>query len=245
MNDDSIRLNHKSWIKYKKDQWKKNILNNEEDKYNDFFQSIIDHAVSLDDSIKMEESFGLLHSCYMQLVRTGLTPKLPAFNFLSGIGYEEYTKGKNAIAEIAFKLSFMSGDDNGRNNYGYMLRRGETIKSKDEASLMALKVLRQGIIELKPFEFVNLALTFSLCFGTEQDWRIADLLFKKMPNTSTYSILSWWQEIATKGETEGLLVHFFLMRHNKTIKSELGTVQEIWTKLQLELPSIPIWLKPE
>lgn len=245
MADDSIRLNHKSWLKHKNDQWEKIISNNEEDKYNDFFQSIIDHAISLDDSIKMEESFGFLYSCYMQLVRIGKPPILPALNSLSCIGYEEYTKGKNAIAEIAFKLSFMSGDDNGRNNYGYMLRRGEVIKSKEDASLMALKVLRQGIIELKPFEYVNLALTFSLCFGTEQDWRIADLLFKRMPNTSTYSILSWWQDIAMKGETEGLLVHYFLMRHNKTIKSELGTIQDIWTKLQKELPSIPNWLKPE
>ena len=86
------------------------------------------------------------------------------------LGAGRLSKRNLFVSEIVFRILSYNGDSNGRNNYAYMLRRGEASSSVHNPKLQAVILLREGIIEKEPFSYVNEALTFCLCFGSDLDW---------------------------------------------------------------------------
>lgn len=158
------------------------------------------------------------------------------------LGMSAYTLKSFEIAEKVFLILSDSGDSNGKNNYAYMIRRKETKENSDELLIKAVRLLRDGVLKNEPFSFVNLALLLAIRFGDDSDWRLSDELIKKMPENNMFGVQSWWEDVGNNGDVEGLLVHFFLLRHNKIKKSIFGDLEQLSIKLSMEIKNFPKWL---
>lgn len=231
------------WIIDKEKEWETIKKQGDKSEVYAFFSSIVDYASSLDDQKNVEECLTLLETCHKQIDESE-NPFLGLYG-LTSLGMDAYNNGVFSVAEMAFRVLSDSGDSNGRNNYAYMMRRSEVSDPMVNSPLKALRLLRDGIKESEPFAFVNAALTFTLCFGSDEDWHLADELMKRLPETNTLSIRSWWEEVGHNGEIEGFLVHFFLLRHEKIEHSTLGSVKSIALRLKKKLDGFPDWLADE
>lgn len=158
------------------------------------------------------------------------------------LGMSAYASKKYEIAEKTFSYLSDSGDSNGKNNYAYMIRRKETVKNSGTMLIKAIQLLKEGIIQKEPFSYMNLALLLALRCGKDSDWKFADELAEKMPDDNISSIQGWWENVGSVGDVEGLLVHFFLLRHKKIKKSIFGDVEQLSQKLSSELDYFPDWL---
>lgn len=69
-----------------------------------------------------------------------------------------------------------------------------------------------------------MGLLFALRLSTPDDWKTADELFALLPNELTGAD-SWWEKLGKNNESEGYLVHFFLLRHEKIEHSDLGSIK--------------------
>lgn len=243
MNEKKKSSFQQTWINDKKREWKKALEQNDESVFFSFFSSVVDYASSVENPSDAVEYLSFLDSCYKQLDNRDKH----SFGIygLTSLGLEAYQKGSFSVAEIAFRILSDSGDSNSRNNYAYMLRRGEAGSSITSPQLYAVILLREGVKESEPFSFVNEALAFCLSFGSDTDWQIADDLMRNLPETNTISIVNWWSDIAKMGEIEGFLVLFFLLRHKKIEHSALGSIKSIVIKLKKNLESFPDWLAKE
>lgn len=158
------------------------------------------------------------------------------------IGLNSYDAKNFEAAEKTFAILSDCRNPEGINNYAYMIRRKETA---DKSSLMMLKavcLLRDGVKNNDPFSFVNSALLFALIYGTDEDWKFSDELMKEMPDSDTANIESWWENVGKNGDPEGLLVHYFLLRHDKIKKSVFGNKEQLSKKLSEEIKGFPSWL---
>ena len=229
-----------SWINKKKKEWEKVFEQKDNSALTAFFSSIVDYASTLEEPAMVVECLNFLDSCYKKIG----TQDMCSFGIygLTALGFDAYQKGVFSVAEIAFKILSDSGDSSGRNNYAYMLRRGEALSFQKNPQLHAIILLREGVKEKEPFSFVNEALAFALCFGSDSDWQIADEIMKNLPATNTMSIVRWWYDIAKTGDIEGLLVHFFLLRHQKIEHSDLGSIKSIALRLANRIDGFPEWL---
>ncbi len=158
------------------------------------------------------------------------------------VGMSKYSSKEFKVAERIFSMLSEHGDSNGKNNYAYMIRRNETTDKSEELLIKAIYLLKEGVINKEPFSFVNLALLMALRFGGEDDWKLSDDLMKEMPDTSVFSVRSWWADVANDGDVEGFLVHYFLLRHKKMDKSDLGDKEQLSKKLSEEIEGFPEWL---
>lgn len=230
----------RTWINDKKREWEKVLEQNDDSAFFFFFSSVVDYASSVENPSETVECLSFLDSCYKQLENQDKH----SFGLygLTSLGLEAYQKGSFSVAEIAFRILSDSGDSNGRNNYAYMLRRGEAVSSINSPQLHAVILLCEGVKENEPFSFVNEALAFCLCFESDTDWQIADDIMRNLPETNTMSIVRWWSDIAKTGEIEGFLVHFFLLRHEKIEHSSLGSIKSIALRLKKNLDGFPDWL---
>lgn len=186
------------------------------------------------------ECLSFLDSCYKQL--SAQERCSVGLYGLTTLGLDAYQKGIFSVVEIAFRILSDNGDSNGRNNCAYMLRRGEASSSVHNPKLQAIILLREGIIEKEPFSYVNEALTFCLCFGSDLDWQLADEIMKHLPKNNTMNIVGWWSDVAQAGEIEGFLVHFFLLRHDKIDQSSLGSIKSLAVRLKKSIKGFPEWL---
>lgn len=194
------------------------------------------YADTSSSSIDKYECLKLLESFANELNDSQKT--LSSLYGLSTIGYDAYKKKDYPVAEISFRILSDFGDINAKNNYAYMIRRGEA----KENPIKSLHLLREGVKQGEPFSFVNMALTLVLCYKSDNDWRIADNLIKVLPEYNTSSIQTWWDEVGKKGENEGFLVHFFLLRHDKIQHSNLGSINSIVRRLKNSIINFPAWL---
>ena len=75
------------------------------------------------------------------------------------------------------------------------------------------------------------------------DWRSQNAAdADKMAHVNISSVQSWWEDVGSEGDVEGLLVHFFLLRHGKIKKSIFGDVEQLSQRLSSELDNFPDWL---
>lgn len=158
------------------------------------------------------------------------------------LGMSAYKSKNFEIAEKIFMILSDSGDSNGKNNYAYMIRRNETVEKSDALLIKAIRLLKDGVVEKESFSFVNLALLLAIRCGSDSDWKLSDELMKKMSDDNVFGVQRWWEDVGNVGETEGLLVHFFLLRHNKIPKSVFGDIEQLSKKLSEEIEGFPEWL---
>ncbi len=158
---------------------------------------------------------------------------------LHSIAFEEYEAGDPDFAEYLFRSACDLVDDNSlNNNLAYVLRR----KGDDPLnSCEIITLLLPGVQEREPFCLINMGLFFALRLSAPHDWRIADDLFALLPNELNGAD-SWWEKLGKNNESEGYLVHFFLLRHGKIEHSDLGSIKSIAQRLVKNIDGFPEWL---
>ena len=221
-------LDHNSWIENQKAAWDqiKDKKDNDSDVLH-FFKSVVDHVADLHDTSSANDN-----------------PNVASIGVigLEWIGMNAYSAGTLTTAEIAFRILAECGSTSGKNNYAYMIRRREVSNPNRFSPLTAIQLLRSGVQEREAYSLVNMALIFSLCLGTDADWHIAEELMGVLPVNDTMGVLSWWSDVARKGDLEGYLVHFFLLRHHNKQSSDLGTIDVIRDRLVNGNIHFPKWL---
>lgn len=88
-----------------------------------------------------------------------------------------------------------------------------------------------------------MALLWALEFGSKEDWNLANLIISQISKKIIFNTLSKWQSYAENGETEGYLVHLFLLRHGKIPNSSLGSIIELFERVKKDYPLIPDEMK--
>lgn len=160
--------------------------------------------------------------------------------FLGSMAYAVYRLGDTVLAEYLFRRACDLSDDNTslNNNLAYVLRRSRN-DSLNSSEIISL--LLPGVRKHEPYCLINMGLLFALSLSTPKDWRTADELFSLLPNELNGSD-NWWENIGKNDEIEGLLVHFFLLRHRKIDHSELGSINSLVQRLTQRIDEFPNWL---
>ena len=181
---------------------------------------------------KLEQLLGMIR-------RVSETDVSAYAHILHSIAFEEYEAGNTDFAEYLFRSACDLVDDNSlNNNLAYVLRR-----KRDDSinSCEVITLLLPGIQEREPFCLINMGLLFALRLSTPDDWKTADELFALLPNALTGAD-SWWEKLGKNNESEGYLVHFFLLRHEKIEHSDLGSIKSITLRLTKSIEGFPEWL---
>lgn len=161
---------------------------------------------------------------------------------LHSIAFEEYEAGNIDFAEYLFRSACDLVDDNSlNNNLAYVLRR-----KRDDSinSCEVITLLLPGVQEREPFCIINMGLLFALNLSTPNDWKTSDDLFALLPNELTGAD-SWWEKLGKNNESEGYLVHFFLLRYKKIEQSSLGSIKSIAMRLAKNIDGFPEWLEKD
>lgn len=181
---------------------------------------------------KLEQLLGMIR-------RSSETDVSTYAHILHSIAFEEYEAGDIDFAEYLFRSACDLVDDNSlNNNLAYVLRR----KRNDSInSCEVITLLLPGVQEREPFCLINMGLLFALRLSTPNDWKTADDLFDLLPKELNGAD-SWWEKLGKKNESEGYLVHFFLLRHKKIEHSDLGSIKSITLRLAKIIDGFPDWL---
>lgn len=181
---------------------------------------------------KLEQLLGMIR-------RSSETDISTYAHILHSIAFEEYQSGDIDFAEYLFRSACDLIDDNSlNNNLAYVLRR----KRNDLInSCEVITLLLPGVQEREPFCLINMGLLFALRLSTPDDWKTADDLFALLPDELNEAD-SWWEKLGKNNESEGLLVHFFLLRHQKIEHSDLGSIKSIALRLANRIDGFPEWL---
>ena len=181
---------------------------------------------------KLEQLLGMIR-------RSSETDVSTYAHVLHSIAFEEYDVGNIDFAEYLFRSACDLVDVNSlNNNLAYVLRR----KLDDSInSCEIITLLLPGVQEREPFCIINMGLLFALNLSTPIDWKTADDLFALLPNELTGAD-SWWEKLGKNNESEGYLVHFFLLRHGKIEQSSLGSTKSLAMRLAKSIDGFPEWL---
>lgn len=158
------------------------------------------------------------------------------------VGTAAYSAKNFRVAEKAFKMLAESGDTSAKNNYAYMIRRHEIATASDQDHVLALRMLQEGVKAGDAFSLVNTALVFALMLGDDESWHLTDSIFERLSGFGGMLVSSWWEDLAREDDTEGYLVLFFLLRHEKIEQSGLGSIKSITMRLAKSIDGFPGWL---
>lgn len=200
--------------------------------------------LDLDDHI---ESLWQLASCQseqLQCIETTSQIPIKAFktSLLNQLAFKAFDDQNYVCAAQAFMRAAQAGDKGAKNNFAYMIRKQLFPNSNMYSAFDVLKILHPALKEKESFSIVNTSLVLSLMLGSEDDWKTADILFSRLAGDLA-SVVSWWEKLGQTGDPEGMLVHFWMLRHNCIQTSTLGTADSMWEILQNAYPNIPLWLK--
>lgn len=112
-------------------------------------------------------------------------------------------------------------------------------KACEEKIFERAESLKEGVRKREPFSLINMALLWALNVGDADSWDLADQLMMLVPKENVSGALSWWAKAAEDGDTEGYLVHLWLLRHNKILMSPLGTKEELFLRVKKEIKNLP------
>lgn len=173
----------------------------------------------------------------LSIVRRAADTNLSSYaHVLHTIALDEYKSGNVDFAEYLFRSAYdLSDGDTFNNNLAYVLRR-ERDGWANSCEIMTL--LLPGVQKKAPFCLINMGLLFALKMSTPKDWETADELFSLLP-AGLSGADSWWEKLGKNGDSEGYLVHFFLLRHGKIRQSSLGSIKSIVQHLKRNLKEFP------
>lgn len=152
---------------------------------------------------------------------------------------ESYKVKDYTTAFYGFARGAQLGSVDAKNNLAYMIRRNEYKVDGLDVATTVLKLLMPGVKEKEPFSIVNTALVLCLLLKENHDWQTADNLFGYVTEKEQ-SVCDWWANLGD--ETEGYLVHFFLLRHKKIKQSGLGSIKSLAERLAKSIDGFPEWL---
>lgn len=171
-------------------------------------------------------------------------------HLISRFAMELYEGGRTELSCYAYIRCIQSSKDSAissKNNLAYIIRRDEAPCSSLFSISEIADLLENGLKNEDLFSAVNMALTFILRSGEEQDWRLADELFANLNENDIdiFNVSSWWENVEKSGDVEGSLVHFFLLRHEKIEHSDLGSIKSIALRLANSIDGFPEWLEED
>ena len=162
--------------------------------------------------------------------------KLGFVGFFVNLGMQAYEKGFFELAELAFC------EADAKNNLAYMIRRKEVKDFLKYSNKNIAELLQEGVHQKEPFSMINMSLLWAINIGTEDAWKLADDIMSNIPKDNIMSALRWWYDVAKKGDVEGYLVHYWMLRHGKIDKTPLGTKSELIERLSADISGIPYFL---
>lgn len=162
-----------------------------------------------------------------------LNPKMEHLINFVGVGLRAYEKQNFALAEMAFL------EAKANNNLAYIARRKEVKDPNKYTNKDIAELLQEGVHEKEAFSIVNMALLWALNVGGDSSWELADSLMSHFPREEMLTVLNWWLDVAKKGDIEGYLVHYWLLKHEMIDKTPLGTREELLDRLSKTIKDFP------
>lgn len=178
----------------------------------------------VDNGDYVQELFGLLKAA---------NDKSRYIVLFGDIGMRAYEKGLFELAELAFY------EADAKNNLAYIIRRKEVKNPLKYTNKYVAELLQEGVHIKEPFSMINMSLLWAINIGTEENWKLADDIMSSIPKDRIMSALSWWMDVAKKGDIEGDLVHYWMLRHGKIDETSLGSKSELIEKISAKIPEIP------
>ena len=160
------------------------------------------------------------------------------------LGYKAFAQNNYIVSEMAFRRSISLCDDENliikyKSILSFLIRHNK-IKTLDQKSAKEIALLlRQGVECRDSSSLINMALLWSTEFGTDSDWEMADNLIRYVDKAKSEEVFNLWLELARKGDPEGFLVHYILLRHGIINSSPLGDLNTLFTKVKELYPRIP------
>lgn len=151
----------------------------------------------------------------------------------TSLGMKAYSKGKYDVAERMFI------DTNSKNNLAYIIRRGEVADPKKYTSKYVAELLKDGVHDKEPFSMINMALLWAINVGGIEGWKLADNIMSILPKEEISAAVEWWSDVTKTEDIEGYLVLYWLLKWNKIAKTDLGTKEEMRSKIFDNLKDVP------
>lgn len=117
----------------------------------------------------------------------------------------------------------------------YRIRRGEAEDAEKYRLRDIFDLQKDGIQRKNTFSLINMALFCALNVGDQESWQLADQMMEMVSAEDTSSALKWWSDVAKNGETEGYLVHLWLLEHQKIQSTPLGTKEELLARVKRDI----------
>lgn len=140
-------------------------------------------------------------------------PNLGLYVYLRSINGTTATIRARFVLEAAslFLYGHLRGDPLGGAYLAYLIRRTEV---PWETFPPLEELLREGLVQKRPFAIVNEALRRARGAQCTVDWTSADRLMQEL--STTCGALDWWLRQAEIGDPEGHLVLGWMVRHGLT-----------------------------
>lgn len=199
------------------------------------YSSLFDYAEKIKRIILIDLYINKLDELYELLKK--IDSKLPFGSVIGSLGMDAYAKKNYELAEKVFIDLGM------KNNLAYIIRRGEVKDPTKYTPKYVAELLKDGVFSKDSFSMINMALFWTLNVKGEDSWKLADNIISVIPREDISSALDWWLDIARKGDIEGYLVHYWLLRHNKIDKTPLGSRSELLDIIVSKIKDIPDFIK--
>lgn len=159
----------------------------------------------------------------------------------SDIGYKCYQLKSAALAEWVYRYALALTESTGtQNNLAYILRRHRETLCSSHTEIIDLLI--DGVRRQEPCSLMNMALHCALNLGTPDDWHLADRLIKLIADDDIASVYQWWGDLAASEDPEGILVLYWLNRHNK-LPIPMDQACSPWIQqIKDHYSNIPDWL---
>jgi TPR repeat protein len=160
------------------------------------------------------------------------------------LGLFYYENNRLDVAAEYFRTGIKLNSENAKNNFSFMLRRGEV--SNYDGTPKIDDLLFQLIEDKDLYSMINYALCFAGGIQRQKDWFKADEIFSQLSNVKepVKEALMWWHKflLPKRNDPEGHLVVGWLVRHRFIEDPDNMTVLQRMAKAREGGWDVPDWM---
>lgn len=198
-------------------------------------ESNLDIYISQIEDKLMDEALEPYAEVLFQLLKK-VQKKAKRYESNAKLGMKAYLQKNYLLAELAFS------DAGENNNLAYIIRRGEVKDASKYSQKIIAELLKVGVHEREPFSMINMSLFWALNVGGDEAWKLADGIMSNVPVCNISDAAGWWLELGRKGDIEGYLVHYWLLKYSKIKVSLLGTKLDIRRRIHFSIKNMPMYI---
>ena len=121
---------------------------------------------------------------------------------------------------------------------------GALLRRKHDGNIEVVQLLEGKAKAGNFYARVNLALFWINERGDDEDWERLEKHIEKIKDDDVELSDYVWSSRASSGDSDAYLVILLMLRHRKIIKSDFGTIDEVYEKAKVYYPAIPKeWLQ--